>query len=113
MPIGSPSRFKFSRLAIAAAALTALSGAAAAQYYSAPWSPGSSMSLAMPGGGAVARFYERQQNRPIWFRPGAGAAATNELMRILHNAPVDGLASGPQLAIRAQQAIRLAQSGNP
>ena len=67
----------------------------------------------MPGGGAVARFYEQQQNRLIWLRPGAGAAATNELMRILHNAPVDGLAAGPQLARQAQQAIRLANSGHP
>ncbi len=66
----------------------------------------------MPGGGAVARFYESRQNRLIWLRPG-GSPATNMLLTILHSAPVDGLASGPQLARQAQAAIQLAQSRHP
>jgi len=109
-------------IAVKLAAAAALAGAApaAAQYYPAPmrpvpapWAGPPSISLAMPGGGAVARFYERQQNRLIWLRPGAQGPAANALLTILHSAPVDGLAEGPQLARQAQQALRLAASGHP
>jgi hypothetical protein len=106
--------------AAAAAAALAFAAPAAAQYHPipapwapAPWAPAPAMSLAMPGGGAVARFYERQQNRLVWFGPGPQGPAANALLTILHSAPVDGLAEGPQLARQAQQAVRLARSGHP
>jgi murein L,D-transpeptidase YcbB/YkuD len=67
----------------------------------------------MQGGGAVARFYERQNNRLVWLSAADQTTAVNALLAALHSAPVDGLAAGPQLARQAQQALQLARSGHP
>jgi murein L,D-transpeptidase YcbB/YkuD len=62
---------------------------------------------------AVENFYAARRNAPLWFEDGRPGAAASELIAILRRAPVDGLASGPQLAGQIVQAINQAQSGDP
>jgi len=66
---------------------------------------------AAPADAGVARFYASRQNAPLWLRGGSNEAAT-QLVSILRNADLDGLASGPQLALQAEAAILAAQSGD-
>ena len=68
---------------------------------------------ALPNSGAVRQFYATRGNPLIWFRYGPRSAAATRLMSILQRAPIDGLRTGPQLAVRVQEAVRLAQTGNP
>jgi murein L,D-transpeptidase YcbB/YkuD len=60
--------------------------------------------------GAVDAFYAARGGAPLWLR-GGGSAAT-ELMGILQRAPLDGLASGPALALQAQMLIGRANTGD-
>jgi murein L,D-transpeptidase YcbB/YkuD len=62
--------------------------------------------------GAVEAFYAARRNAPLWFDGGREGAAARELVSILRRAPIDGLASGPQLAARIEQAIAVARSGD-
>ena len=98
-------------MAIGAAALIGVAAPASAQVQP-TWIPLGTIAD-IPGSGAVTRFYERRANALIWFRLGPRNPATGRLLQILHASPVDGLASGPQLARRAEDAIRQAQSGHP
>jgi len=70
-------------------------------------------SIAIPTAGTVSALYSQYNLKPIWFRNGAPAAAVTQLTQILRRAPVDGLASGPQLANEVEAAVRQAASGNP
>jgi len=62
---------------------------------------------------AVAAFYKSYTVQPVWFRGGVPSPALSELQRILHRAPFDGFAPGPQYAAQVQAAVRQAASGKP
>jgi murein L,D-transpeptidase YcbB/YkuD len=64
-------------------------------------------------GAAVANFYAARRNAPLWFEGGRAGAAAVELLSILRRAPVDGLASGPQLAGQIERAISAVRGGDP
>jgi L,D-transpeptidase YcbB len=87
-------------------------GAHAAAVQAAGGTPGA-VAASQGAAAALDSFYAGRRNAPLWFedkRPGAAAA---ELVAILRRAPVDGLASGPQLAAEVEQAIGQARSGQP
>lgn len=65
-----------------------------------------------PWSGAVTRFYEGRQNAAIWFPSGPRSPAAIQLIAILQRAELDGLASGPDLAVEVQAAIQRAQNGS-
>ena len=58
---------------------------------------------------AVDAFYAARGGRPLW---AANGAATGELLNALQRAPLDGLASGPELAAQAQALMARAQAGD-
>ena len=61
---------------------------------------------------AVEAFYASRGGAPFWLRAGANSSAANELMAVLQRAPLDGLASGPALALQAQALIGRASAGD-
>lgn len=85
-------------------------GAAVAQQTVAP--PVSVPSVSLPTAGAVAAAYDKYKIKPLWFRNGTPTVAATQLVQILNRSPVDGLASGPQLAAQIQAAMQTA-AGNP
>lgn len=100
------------RLATALLALLALPAAAKAQYAVPPPAymlPVPALAAGLPGSGAVARFYERQHNRLIWFTHGPRSPAATELLALLQTSSVDGVTNGGQLASHVQRAMQLAQ----
>jgi murein L,D-transpeptidase YcbB/YkuD len=62
---------------------------------------------------AVSTFYATRHGAPLWLRSGADSSAAHELIGILQRAQLDGLDSGPALAMQAQDLIVRAQSGDP
>jgi murein L,D-transpeptidase YcbB/YkuD len=96
-------------LAGACAALTMLSApAAAAAFPEVPAVAPSNGSVEQ----AVDAFYASRGGAPLWLRGGANSSAANELMEILQRAPLDGLASGPALALQAQSLAARASTGD-
>ncbi|HVM38715.1 MAG TPA: L,D-transpeptidase family protein [Sphingomicrobium sp.] len=94
--------------ALCAALLLSAAPIVAATPGSAPLQFGQAASVADP---AVAAFYQRRGNQPLWLTPAnRGAAAT--LVNLLRRAELDGLASGPALAAEAEAAIARAAGGN-
>ena len=77
--------------------------------------PGSPAAFAATQGaaGAVDKFYLARGNAPLWFEGGRESVAAVELVGMLRRAPLDGLASGPQIAGRIEQAIAAARGGDP
>lgn len=61
----------------------------------------------------VDRFASGRGEQPLWLRDGADAAAVEELISILRNAPLDGFAKGPELADAAMAAVNKARGGDP
>ena len=61
---------------------------------------------------AVAQFYASRGGSPLWLRSGADSSAARELIGVLERAAVDGMASGPALAARAQALLNRAQGGD-
>lgn len=57
------------------------------------------------GGSDVEAFYAARRGAPLWLRDGRDSAAARELIAVLQRAPIDGLASGPELAGQAQALI--------
>ena len=57
---------------------------------------------------AVAAFYAARKGAPVW-----GDAAARELIANLARAPLDGLASGPAMAVQAQALLARANAGDP
>ena len=55
--------------------------------------------------GGVDAFYAARRGAPLWLSNGPNSAAAQKLISILQRAPIDGLASGPELAGRAQVLI--------
>lgn len=66
---------------------------------------------ASPNGLTVRHFYERRQYAPIWLRAEAGEAV-GLLLSILRRAPIEGMASGPQVAARLEAAVAAAKAGD-
>src|ERR671913_612149 len=65
----------------------------------------------LPSAGAVSAFYKTYRSSPMWFRGAAANPAAGKLVAILKRAPLDGLASGPQLASQVEAAIARASTG--
>jgi len=61
---------------------------------------------------AVSSFYASRHGAPLWLRSGADSAAARTLIGVLDRAPLDGLDTGPALAVRAQALIASAQTGD-
>ncbi len=66
-----------------------------------------------PNGATVRYFYERRTYAPIWFRAEAGDQAIGQLLAILRQAPIDGMANGPQVAAQVEAAVAAARTGDP
>jgi L,D-transpeptidase YcbB len=62
---------------------------------------------------AVASFYVRRHEAPLWLGKGPDSPEARQLISILQRAPLDGLVSGPALAAEAQSLIDRARSGDP
>lgn len=60
----------------------------------------------------VDSFYASRRNAPLWLSDGPNSPAARQLISILQRSQIDGMASGPELAGRAQALISQA-SGNP
>ena len=65
-----------------------------------------------PNGATVRYFYERRNYAPIWFRAEAGDQAIGQLLTILRQAPIDGMANGPQVAAQVEAAVAAAWTGD-
>ena len=65
----------------------------------------------LPSAGAVLAFYKTYRSSPMWFRGAAANPAAGRLVAVLKRAPLDGLASGPQLASLVEAAIARASTG--
>ncbi|MEO8455435.1 MAG: L,D-transpeptidase family protein [Sphingomicrobium sp.] len=61
---------------------------------------------------AVDAFYASRGGVPLWLRSGSNSSAASELIGILQRAPLDGLASGPALALQAQSLSARASTGD-
>ncbi len=61
---------------------------------------------------AVTAFYASRGGAPLWLRGGLQSGGASELMSILQRAPLDGLPSGPALALEAQSLIGRASMGD-
>jgi murein L,D-transpeptidase YcbB/YkuD len=97
----------------AAAALTAVPAPAIAAAAAA------TPELAAPGstyGGAadqaVSAFYASRGGAPLWLRGGTQTAAATALLQVLQKAALDGLPSGPGLALQAQSLMARASTGD-
>lgn len=60
---------------------------------------------------AVNAFYASRGGTPLWLR-GSDNSAANELLGILQRAPLDGLPSGPAMALQAQSLMARASTGD-
>lgn len=96
--------------AVAALTLQPIAASAATQ---APPAAVAVPSANLPTSGAVAAFYSSWRYAPIWFSGKAAKPAAQQLLQILNRAPVDGLASGPQLARQVQSTLQQAAAGDP
>jgi murein L,D-transpeptidase YcbB/YkuD len=61
---------------------------------------------------AVDAFYASRGGAALWLRSGSNSSAATELIGILQRAPLDGLASGPALALQAQSLSARASTGD-
>ena len=101
---------RFQRIALASASLLAAPALVAAQ--PAPVPIAATPTVSIPTAGTVSALYDQFRIQPIWFKGGVPSTALTQLSQILRRAPVDGLASGPQLADQLDAAVR-ATAGNP
>jgi murein L,D-transpeptidase YcbB/YkuD len=60
---------------------------------------------------AVNAFYASRNNAPLWLH-GSDNSAANDLMMVLQRAPLDGLPSGPAMALEAQSLMARASVGD-
>lgn len=91
-------------------AITALAFAVPAQAPAQAMPPSHAVSgLSTSASAAVGSFYAARQGAPVWFAATA-AGAPEKLAQILRRAPLDGLASGPQLADQVEAAITRART---
>ena len=97
-------------VAIAAAPAPAFAAAAAAVNPELP-APGSAYGGAADQ--AVNAFYASRGGAPLWLRAGTNSGAATSLMGVLQRASLDGLPSGPALAMQAQSLMARASTGDP
>ena len=64
------------------------------------------------GDQAVSAFYAARGGAPLWLRGGAQSGAVSALVEALQKAPLDGLPSGPALALQAQSLMARASTGD-
>lgn len=64
------------------------------------------------GDQAVSAFYAARGGAPLWLRGGAQSGAVSALLEALQKAPLDGLPSGPALALQAQSLMARASTGD-
>ena len=60
----------------------------------------------------VRYYYERRQYPAIWFGAKGGDSAIGQLLTILRRAPIDGMASGPQVAATVEATVQRARASN-
>ena len=94
-------------VAIAAAPAPAFAAAAAAVNPELP-APGSAYGGAADQ--AVNAFYASRGGAPLWLRGGPNSGAATSLMSVLQRASLDGLPSGPALAMQAQSLMARAST---
>ena len=95
---------------VAAAAMMLAPGAA---HGAANIAAGPPAVVVLPQGAGIENFYVARRNALLWFDGGRANSAAAELIRILRRAPIDGLASGPALAAKIEQAIKRSRNGDP
>lgn len=110
------------RTGILLAALAALSiqpGVASAKSKKAPPPPPAApvplpyQSINLSTAPEAQAFYAGWHYEPIWIRGGVVNPAASDLLTILRRAPLDGLASGPQVAAQLEFALQQAATGTP
>ena len=62
---------------------------------------------------AVNAYYSARPGTLLWLKSGANDIAATQLIQLLRRAPLDGLASGPDLAAGAQSLLARASAGDP
>lgn len=80
---------------------------------SAPLPAASAQAVSLPTAGAVAALYDQYKLKPMWFKNGSPSVAVTQLTQILRRAPIEGLASGPELANQIDAAVAQARTGDP
>jgi L,D-transpeptidase YcbB len=95
--------------AVAALTVTPASVSAAA---TSPELPAAGSSYGGAADQAVSAFYASRGGAPLWLRGGTGSNAANTLIGVLQKAALDGLPSGPALALQAQSAMARASTGD-
>src|SRR3954452_8155 len=61
---------------------------------------------------AVTAFYAARGGAPLWLRGGVNGNAASALLGVLQKASLDGLPSGPSLALQAQSLMARASTGD-
>jgi murein L,D-transpeptidase YcbB/YkuD len=64
------------------------------------------------GDQAVSNFYAARSGAPLWLRGGTNGNAASALIGVLQKAPLDGLPSGPAIALQAQSLMARASMGD-
>ena len=62
---------------------------------------------------AVDQFNDQRGGQAVWLMSGTNSASVQALLMVLRRAPLDGFASGPELADVAQAALGRAAGGDP
>lgn len=100
-------------LLTAVAATLIVSAPAGAKKKPLPVAPPPAPQVALPAsanGMTVRYYYERRQYPAIWFGARGGDAAVSQLLTILRSAPIDGMASGPQVAATIEATVARARA---
>lgn len=101
------------RLLAGAAAVALLGLSVPVSAATSPELPGVAIQVSPSAAQAVNSFYASRSGAPLWLRGGAESPAARELIGILDRAQLDGLDSGPALAVQAEDLLVRAQSGDP
>lgn len=90
-----------------------LAGAACAALMSvAVPATGATPSYAASYGTEIDAFYERRPGTVLWLSSHPNSPGAAELLGVLRRAPLDGMASGPAIAARAEAMVRQALAGD-
>ena len=96
--------------AILATSAVGMSPALSQATPTAPVTPVAPATAPDPVSPAVESAYSTYRIGPIWFRGGVDDPAVSQLISILHRAPFDGFAEGPQLAAQVEAAVAQART---
>ena len=97
---------------VACAALTGLSAPAFAAAAASPELPAPGSTYGGAADQAVSAFYAARGGAPLWLRGGAQGNAASTLIGALQKASLDGLPSGPAMALQAQSLMARASTGD-